>query len=137
MKKTNTKSKSKSQEKTKKPILSTGKKIGLTVYFTFIFTLMGIMGLQIWMNSMNGNLSNGGLTSPQPIQTEQPYEQAQNNSTYNGNEYAQNYAVNETQQNNPSITNTENSNLETINDFQNTNNFNLTNTNYSEDAFYR
>lgn len=61
-------SKSKTTSKAKQPALSTGKKIGLTVYFTFVFTLMGIMGLQIWMNSMNQSIDNPSITSPQQVE---------------------------------------------------------------------
>ena len=59
-----------SKSKTKEPVLSTGKKIGLTVYFTFVFTLMGIMGLQIWMNSMNTSINNDSITTPEVVQND-------------------------------------------------------------------
>lgn len=54
-----------------KPILSTAKKIGLTIYFTFIFTLMGVMGLLIWLNGPNGVLSNESINTPPPSYTQQ------------------------------------------------------------------
>ncbi len=69
MKKTTTKS-TKATTKSK-PILSTAKKIGLTIYFTFIFTLMGVMGLLIWLNGSNGALSNENLNTPPPSYTQQ------------------------------------------------------------------
>ena len=44
--------------KTKEPLISTGKKIGLTIYFTFVFTLMAVMGLQLWMHSLTRGIDN-------------------------------------------------------------------------------
>ena len=142
MKKTNTKTKSgsaASKAKTKEPILSTGKKIGLTVYFTFIFTLMGIMGLQIWMNTMNGDLSNNSLTSPQLTQTEQSYDELTNgNSAYNNQQNSENRnLVSESQQNNPSITNPEIENSTNNYSYEQNSTSTPQNTNYSNDnAFF-
>ena len=51
--------------KAKEPLISTGKKLGLTIYFTFVFTLMGVMGLQIWMNSANNGIANDLNNTPQ------------------------------------------------------------------------
>ena len=80
--------KSATKAKEQKPIISTGKKIGLTIYFTFVLTLMGVMGLQIWLNGPNGLLSNDSInTSPQQttqttIDTKDTQNATQNNSTY-------------------------------------------------------
>lgn len=80
--------KTKTAVKDQKPIISTGKKIGLTIYFTFIFTLMGVMGLQIWLNGPNGLLSNKGVTTPQQS-TEQTTEEEPNNTTQAPNNFSQ------------------------------------------------
>ena len=98
MKKTNSKT-TKSSTKTKEPVLSTGKKIGLTVYFTFIFTLMGIMGLQIWMNSMGDDINNSPLTTQQT-------EQQQPETTPTQNSQTQNYNYNEQSSPSPSTVQT-------------------------------
>ncbi len=86
--------------KTQKPIISTGKKIGLTIYFTFIFTLMGVMGLQIWLNGPNGLLSNESLTAPQQTTqqsiNDEPNDQTINNTSQNTPETNWQYNNNQT-----------------------------------------
>ena len=123
MKKSNNKSKStKSSEKAKEPLLSTGKKIGLTVYFTFVFTLMGIMGLQIWMNSMNTSVNNESITSPQVSQNSEnplPEDPTINNGysiSQNGN---MNYTKDNTQTNQSTDTNSNKNVDETLNQTRN------------------
>ena len=142
MKKTSTKSikNTTSKSKTKEPVLSTGKKIGLTVYFTFVFTLMGIMGLQIWMNSMNTSINNDSITTPEVVQNDNtnpatiPYstpqtpnntqKQPQNTQTpgLNGNS-TQNFQT-------PTTINTETSNNNQVVDDGVADNFGTTTLNY-------
>ena len=74
-----------------KPILSTPKKIGLAVYFTFVFTLMGVMGLLIWLNGPNGVLNNDSLNTPPPTHEQQEtLPQTQNTNTQYYNDSTQN-----------------------------------------------
>jgi len=39
----------KTTAKAKEPLVSTRKKVGIAIYFTFLFTLAGVIGLQIWL----------------------------------------------------------------------------------------
>ncbi len=39
----------KTTAKSKDPLVSTRKKVGIAIYFTFLFTLAGVIGLQIWL----------------------------------------------------------------------------------------
>ncbi len=70
----------------KKPLVSTTKKIGLTMYFTFVGTLALVFGAQIWMADVYSSPSN---TQQNKINnsttTEQNYKVEQNstqNTTY-------------------------------------------------------
>ena len=81
----------------RKPLVSTGKKIALAVYFTFVGTLMGVLGLQIWMNSMD---SNSQLeTNPTYQETTQTTEQPNQETSYveqsNMNEYSSDAPTND------------------------------------------
>lgn len=44
----------KSTAKAKEPLVSTGKKVGIAIYFTFIATLAGVIGLQMLINQNFG-----------------------------------------------------------------------------------
>ena len=123
-----------SNEKSKKPLVSTKKKIGLTVYFTVVGTLALVMGAQILLADVYSTPSTqqgGTYNTPQTQSTE--IENNQNDDNYSGiykkvdnKEQNQNNTNNGNQNNN---LNNENDQYE-IEPNQNNNNTNLNN-NYS------
>jgi len=71
-----TTTKSKSADAVSKPLVGTGRKIALAVYFTFVGTLMGVLALQIWWNGANidntPQYSNNNGTQTQQSNTTTP-----------------------------------------------------------------
>ena len=91
---------------TKEPLVSTSKKVGIAMYFTFLATLALVMGAQILVNDMlnpsNDMTSNPNLTNR--TETSQPL---QNQETDYPNEYSRNT---------PSLTNDTDTNSNTTRD---------------------
>lgn len=55
--------------KADEPLISTKKKVGIAVYFTFLATLAGVMGAQLLFN--NNNIDNASPTTPADTYTTQ------------------------------------------------------------------
>ena len=81
-KKSRTSTKADNDKKEKKPLLSTKRKVGIAVYFTFLATLALTFGAQIWMMDVfnppaTQDPSNANQSTEAPMTSDTPATQEQ------------------------------------------------------------